>query len=386
MSKQMQNFSSNILDSILKANPQYFENILANKDSFRVQIMYTKIDRDKNNQPHFTDYFFNVNNQHYFYPASTVKLPAALLALQKLNNLHIKNLDKNSLMKIDTSNTKESIATYIKQIFLVSDNNAFNHLYEFLGQEYIRSELTKKGYADAEIKHRLDISLTEEQNRTTNAIDFFDSAGNVIYHQPANYSNAQFSKRKTFLGKGYFNNNDSLINEPFNFSKKNRIYLTDLHQILRSVIFDESVSEKQRFNVKKEDYEFLHKYMSMYSRESAYPAYDSAIYYDAYDKLLLFGSQKEIPPNYIRIFNKEGDAYGFLTDVAYIADFKNNIEFFLSATIYCNSDGIFNDDKYDYDSVGYPFMKNLGNVIYQYELKRVKKFQPDLSSFNILYK
>ena len=83
----------------------------------------------------------------------------------------------------------------------------------------------------------------------------------------------------------------------------------------------------------------------------------------------------------IRIFNKEGDAYGFLTDVSYFVDFKNNVEFFLSANIYCNSDGIFNDDQYDYETVGYPFLKNLGRVIYQYELKRNRKRIPDLSTF-----
>ncbi len=57
------------------------------------------------------------------------------------------------------------------------------------------------------------------------------------------------------------------------------------------------------------------------------------------------------------VFNKPGWTYGFLIDAAYIADFKNNIEFMISACIYTNSDGILNDDKYDYDTIGYPFLK-----------------------------
>jgi hypothetical protein len=28
----------------------------------------------------------------------------------------------------------------------------------------------------------------------------------------------------------------------------------------------------------------------------------------------------------------------------------------VTAVIYCNEDGIFNDDKYDYETVGFPFM------------------------------
>ena len=75
----------------------------------------------------------------------------------------------------------------------------------------------------------------------------------------------------------------------------------------------------------------------------------------------------------------------FLIDAAYFADYNNNVEFMLSAVIHCNSDGIFNDDKYDYDSVGFPFMKHLGDVIYNYELKRNKKVIPDLDTFRFNY-
>ena len=102
-------------------------------------------------------------------------------------------------------------------------------------------------------------------------------------------------------------------------------------------------------------------------------------------KFLFYGSEKDKAMPGLRIFNKVGDAYGFLIDAAYFTDFNYNIEFFLSAIIYCNSDGVFNDDKYDYDTVGFPFLKNLGKVIYDYELTRVRKKQPDLSEFRFDY-
>jgi hypothetical protein len=72
-------------------------------------------------------------------------------------------------------------------------------------------------------------------------------------------------------------------------------------------------------------------------------------------------------------------------DVAYVADFKNNIEFMLSAVIYCNADGILNDDKYEYETVGFPFLKKLGMSIYTYELSRKRKFSPDLKKIKINY-
>jgi hypothetical protein len=90
--------------------------------------------------------------------------------------------------------------------------------------------------------------------------------------------------------------------------------------------------------------------------------------------------QGKIPP-YIRVFNKTGWAFGFLTDAAYIVDFKNNVEFMLTGTVYVNRDGILNDDRYEYETEGYPFFKEIGNIIYQYELERKRAYAPDLEKF-----
>jgi hypothetical protein len=104
--------------------------------------------------------------------------------------------------------------------------------------------------------------------------------------------------------------------------------------------------------------------MSEYPSESHYPGYDTTEYFDSYCKFFLYKSTKQKPPPHIRIFNKPGWSYGFLTDAEYIVDFENNIEFMLSAVIYVNRDGILNDDKYEYRETGYPFFKEVGEIIY----------------------
>ena len=75
----------------------------------------------------------------------------------------------------------------------------------------------------------------------------------------------------------------------------------------------------------------------------------------------------------------------FLTDASYVVDFKNKVEYMLTATIYVNSDGILNDDKYDIDDIGTPFLYQLGQTIYQHELTRKRRYVPDLSRFTIQY-
>ena len=57
----------------------------------------------------------------------------------------------------------------------------------------------------------------------------------------------------------------------------------------------------------------------------------------------------------------------------------------LSAVVQSNEDGIYNDDRYEYKEVCYPFMKNLGQLIYEFELGRAKKHLPELSKFRLQY-
>ena len=398
-SKPIESDTSNTTDTLLHAlfalYPQYFDTILKNNSLWQVQVVYTKIDRDFQNRPSFQHYFYNTNEGQYFYPASTVKLPVAVLALQKLNQLNKKGLDRRSMMiteplgqqlpgvfnEPNSEDGRPTIENYIKQILLVSDNEAFNRLYEFLGQEYINRTLHGMGYDSTQIIHRLSVSLNEEMQRTSNPIHFRDNTDQVIYEKPLQRSNLSYKRRQTFMGKGYYSGG-KLIRSPFDFSYKNRLTLKDLHTIVQSIMFPNDVNTKQRFDLKPDDYVFLQRYMSMYPKESVAPQY--GLYYnDAYVKFLLYGANDPVNKN-IRIFNKVGDAYGFLIDAAYVVDFENQIEYMLSAVIHCNADGIYNDNRYEYETVGFPFMKHLGEVIHQYEKERKRVNKPDLSALKAL--
>jgi hypothetical protein len=58
----------------------------------------------------------------------------------------------------------------------------------------------------------------------------------------------------------------------------------------------------------------------------------------------------------------------------------------VSAVINTNTDGIYNDGKYDYETLGFPFLKRLGEVLYRYESEeREKGVLPDFSGFRFYY-
>src|SRR5690606_39004968 len=134
--------------------------VLNQPETFRYQLIYTKIDRDRNNLPKFTNYCLNADDENYFYPASMVKMPTSLAALEKINVLKHLGIDKKPPMLTDSRHSSQtaviddntsangltSIDPYLKKIFVVSDNDAYNRLYEFCGQQYLNEALWKKGY------------------------------------------------------------------------------------------------------------------------------------------------------------------------------------------------------------------------------------------------
>ncbi len=394
-----QNF---IYQLLTEQNDTVVNEVINHPSRYELQVLYTQIDRDSANRPSFTSHYYGIDTNTYFYPASTVKLPVALLALEKLNELNVEGLDKYTPLRMDSAydgqtrveydstaeNLKPSVAQYVRKIFVVSDNDAYNRLYEFLGQDYINNQLEAKGYDNFKIVHRLSVFNTVAQNQHTNPVQFYDDA-KVLYQQELIQSARSYDLdvTGTTRGVGYYRN-DTLINEPKDFSDNNALSVRILQDILKSVILPEAVPEAQRFNLTDDDYQFVYRYMSQLPRETAYPDYASDTtedYYDSYSKFFLFGDSKNEINGNIRIFNKIGQAYGYLTDNAYVVDFDNNVEFMLTAVIHVNENQIYNDNEYEYDEVGLPFFAKLGQAVLDYERQRERKYQPDLRRFRVEY-
>ncbi len=391
---------STFLETLMCTRPAQFGQILNHPEVYEVQVLYTQIDRDRRNRPHFTTFSYGFDKTRYFYPASTVKLPTAVLALEKLNKLNSKGLTKEAPMLIGAASERQtavekdstaenglpSVAHYVKKILLVSDNDAQNRLYEFLGQQYLNETLHAKGFPETRIVHRLQVGMNREQNRRTNPIRFLGPDGKVVYEQPLVTAEKEFvPKGPIKKGKGFLRG-ETRIDEPFDFTYNNFFPLDEQHNVLKSILFPEAVDPKMRFDLTENDYRFLYRYLSELPTESKFPAYPRPEYWPTYCKFLLFGSEKDaVPPPNLRVFNKVGDAYGFLLDNAYVVDFERGIEFMVSVVIHCNADGIYNDDHYDYDTVGFPFLKHLGQLLYDHEAQRPKKRKPDLRKFVVTY-
>ena len=333
-----------------------------NLDEHEIQIRYTQIDR-RNDSVIFTDHDFQVKNNNYFYPASTVKFPAAVAALEKLNE--VDSLSVHTRFFVEGDSLQTTFAKAISEIFAVSDNAANNRLVEFLGQDDLNRRMERRGVSPIRIAHRL--STDNADDVTTTPLVFYLNDSTTSLSAPIiNSPIRPLELDKLKKGKGFISD-ETYQNGAFDFSLKNYYPIEAQSALLKRIIFPEAFPTEERFNLSQTQQKVLLEAMHTLPPKLGY---DPVEYYDSYVKFFMFGDSTEPMPEHIKIYNKVGYAYGTLTDNAYIQDTKNNIDFMLTATILVNSDGVFNDNAYEYDDVGIPFLAQLGREIYELELIR----------------
>ncbi|WP_304237206.1 serine hydrolase [Jiulongibacter sediminis] len=335
---------------------------LKQAQKYRIQIIYTSI--DSNGLPGEPQYF-NYDPDFYFYPASTVKLPAALYTLEKLNEFGIDKSDPyfstSTFENYASAEGDQNIEEYIQQIFLVSSNDAFNRLYDFLSIDLINQRFEEMGLENSRLTHRLSVSLSSDENRRTPYLQIGEN-----YRQGPQIGEEGKTETPILLGEKYYAG-DVLINNPMDFSLKNKFDLWDQQQLLRSLFFPVSLKEEAQLSINDTDLTFVKEMMSAVPRNYGY---DEVKFPDGSGKFLMYGDRKDRIPEHLKIYNKIGGAYGFLIDNAFIEDSKNDVRFLLSAVIYVNENETLNDDTYEYDSKGLPFLGELGRHIYEFELSQ----------------
>lgn len=352
------------LDDILASDHPSIQKVVDSIEKHEVQILYTQIDTTEKGDIQFKDFSFQVKNKSYFYPASTVKLPIAILAAEHLEENENIHLDTPYISRRDT--LLHSVADDIRQIFAISDNEAYNRLYDLLGRDNINSRLKELKLSPTRISHRL--STTNASSPIGDTIKFFPSyeGETIIVALPPDRPIKKVSLKKQQKGKGYIKDN-TLIKEPFDFSQKNYYPLEAQHELIKRIFFKDQFSKRKQLKISNTDLYRIQKAMVTLPRNAKY---DPDTYQDSYVKFFLYGDSKDSIPSHIKIYNKVGYAYGTLTETAYIVDTQKQIQFILSATILVNENGIYNDDTYEYDTIGIPFLAQLGREIYDLEVSR----------------
>ena len=363
--------NSNPIELVLKSDP-YLKEIIKDKEDYEIQVMLTKINHD-NTKIDFQNYQYQHDENQYFYPASTIKLPIVVLTLKKINELRSKGSDITLKSKIILNNVdnysnfklQDSITSFqnlIADIFLVSDNSASNILIDFIGYNYFNDEMQNAGFDRTYLNHKFN---PDPYVNSTWQISDLDN--NMISSINDNQKIIKADDKTNGLDKGerrYFNG--EILDESLNFSEKNRFSITDMHNLIKYIFYPEIFDMANTFNLNVEDYDFIRYWMSRFTYEDIGEKFiGDEKFFETYNKFFIHGDEQSVSNEQIRVYNKIGQAYGTSIDNGLIKNYQNNVEFILTSTIYTNKNKVINDNLYEYDDIAEPFLAKLSRAIYK---------------------
>jgi len=363
--------NSNPIELVIKSDP-FLKEIIKDKEDYEIQVMLTKVNHD-NTKIDFQNYQYQHDENQYFYPASTIKLPIVVLTLKKINELRSKGSDITLKSKIILNNVdnysnfklQDSITSFqnlIADIFLVSDNSASNILIDFIGYNYFNDEMQNAGFDRTYLNHKF--NPDPYVNSTWQISDLYN---NMISSINDNQKIIKADEKTNGLDKGerrYFNG--EILDESLNFSEKNRFSITDMHNLIKYIFYPEIFDKANTFNLNVEDYDFIRYWMSRFTYEDIGEKFiGDENFFETYNKFFIHGDEQSVSNEQIRVYNKIGQAYGTSIDNGLIKNYQNNVEFILTSTIYTNKNKVINDNLYEYDDIAEPFLAKLSRAIYK---------------------
>lgn len=358
--------------------------VLTAPDRYRVQILVSEPVTNSTGQVTLRRAGFRLGAE-YFYPASSIKLCAAIAALQTSEDLQSRHhtadllevpLEIAPLFPGDPAQTNDAsnlnggfitIGQELRKICLVSDNQAFNRFYDLTGHEALNRRMHDLGLRSVVLNHRL--------SETRNIPDMLASAAvtfRVPGHEPivvpARHSSLVLTNisRDLLLGSGYLKG-ETLVPEPMDFTRRNGVSLVDLQDLLVKLTRPDVALGTPKLELAESHRNMLIEAMTMYPGESTNPVYPEESHPGIQSKFLIPGIRRVFPAaqrgKRIEVTGKTGRAYGFSIENSYVRNPANGRAVFVTAVLYTNSDGILNDDKYDYASIADPFLADLGEWV-----------------------
>lgn len=315
----------------------------------------------------------------YYYPASLVKIPAALVLLEILNE---RNISLNAIPIFDTVNAcgstrfvelsqekRISFRQMLRELIVVSDNHFYNALYHFITPKELNKRLKEKGYEGVKIYRAFTGCDVIDQLRTYPLKVYAPDLKSVLYEQEASIldSNVVFeyyteSKDRMF-GSKHENKEGDIVDGPYDLNFHIEIPLEQMHRMMLSVFYSNQFSQTERWNVRGEDLTFIQEMLGTFPSEIS-SSYRKIDHFDDFE-------YKYVPSNKEkgnRTFGKLGLSYGFASESVYVPTDGIGNGLLLSYSVYVNSNDIVNDGEYDYESVARPFAKDLFTKMLEWHL------------------
>ena len=335
---------------------------LENANEYGLQILFTQFQCDQLLTYEFETY----SPTPWFAPASLVKLPLAALLLEQLEAA---NVDWSSAKlafpgmpdcaeRASELRQPQAVTRLIERALVLSDDSAYCALFDALGPQHIAERMRQMRHLEVRIQARFG-ACGPENSKITGPVQLFSASGKLVSTTAARAPFSLVSAPIPIkIGRAWMQAGRR-IEGAKDFTTSNSAPLRALHEMMLALMRPELVKPNQRFQISERARQFLLTGMRLNPSESKYSDATEAKLDRTFFRLL--GVADGQWPKDLLLENKVGWAYGYLSDMAHLKQGKN--ECFVSCKMYLNSDGVLNDGRYEYESIGRPMMAEIGRLL-----------------------
>tara|TARA_Y100000385_G_C13058036_1_gene622963 strand:- start:135 stop:1250 length:1116 start_codon:yes stop_codon:yes gene_type:complete len=369
--------------SFIKGKNDLVDRVIKDSNQYHLQFILTTIKKDsgavkKNQLKYLTG--------DYFYPASMVKLPTAILTYELIDSLglnsasYIKmNADencKNQYFTKTTQNKKLRFTNIIEELLAISDNNYYSILFHALGADKINKKLNEYDLKNTFIYTSFN-GCPNESDLIFNSYSIYNENDNIVFSQPKrkldsiDYLDHRKLNKRKLCGEAHYKNGKK-IDKPKNFNYALEYSLVDINETMIKLFYPGLYSKGKQFKISELSRKELFNSLLIYPEKIRNKKYHNISKYPKnYYKYSIIGDKEGLKLNdQFNIYSKIGISYGFVTETAYILDKKNKQDFFITISIKANRNNIMGDGIYQYESIARPFIASFTRLINSYLLSK----------------
>lgn len=368
---------SAVLRDVLRGAGPVARQVLSGLTEFELQIRWTRCRRTRGGAWQIeAEHGLGLQPRRWFAAASFVKLPLAAVLGEALCQRGLVGQLGELLLHVDGAAAcaplPDAVAgglpllRLLRAMLVVSDNAAYNALYELIGSDPLHARLAALGYRSCRVGARLGCGAAVRPGKLAAQLSVAQAP--VVWDSPSNPVELPqlFPYGAALKGRAWFENGRQIVGA-HDFTQSNFMPLSDVHRMMMELGSGSAWGPGPAFKLCPAMRRLLADTMRMTPRECPDPDYDPTAFPDDHGKWLLPTDADGHLPARLRIANKNAQSYGYLGDSAFIVDEAHDLAFGLTAVLYVDRDGVLNDGRYAYAEIGRPFLRELGAAVWAYE-------------------
>jgi hypothetical protein len=374
--------NDSLLHQLLTGSHTDVDRVLANPAYYEFQLIFTQVLRSGDSLI-FEERSLNKDSA-CFYPASLIKFPLAVVALEKLQQLGSLGVQAKSTMSLKTcscdlptnqyvqKSKNPTFLQFLREMLIMSDNDAYNLFFDFVGTDQFNQRMRDYGLNGIIMRRRFTSGCPDSINKINGGLRFYNQKREILWSQPCDSAKQTYeleSHYRTSAGRFHYQNGKK-IQEPKSYKNTNFVRLADAHTLLIRLFFPSLTPVGvQQPSLDSNHKAMLIEAMGAFPKELKNAPKDYSKTPNQYYKFFLDPDKMRTGSDDIRIYNKVGLSNGFISDVSFIVDSTNGLYYFISGSMLAKKDATVDFGKNEYYQFAIPVFRKIGGLIYDHVLR-----------------